>query len=59
MENIIPDFMGNVHLKLISTKGIGIVVARPLEDLSSLLFKDIAIPFAGDDLTQAEASEDS
>jgi hypothetical protein len=45
MENIIPDFMGNARLKLIS-KGIGIAVARALEDPSLLLFKDIAISFA-------------
>jgi len=51
MENIIPNFMGNARLKLISTKGIGIVVVRALEDSSSLLFKDIAISFAGDDPT--------
>jgi hypothetical protein len=50
MENIIPNFMGNARLKLIS-KGIGIAVARALEDPSLLLFKDIAISFAGDDLT--------
>jgi hypothetical protein len=50
MENTIPDFMSNARLKLISIKGIGIVVARALEDLPSLRFKDIAISFAGDDL---------
>jgi hypothetical protein len=32
MENIIPGFMGNAHLKLTCAKGIGIVVARALED---------------------------
>ena len=69
MENIILDFMGkactamlskmgNTHLKLICTKGIDIVVAETLEGPSSLLFKDVSTPFAGDDLTQAEASED-
>jgi hypothetical protein len=53
MENTIPDFMSNAPLKLISIKGIGIgiVVARALEDLPSLRFKGIAISFAGDDLT--------
>lgn len=51
MENTIPDFMSNARLKLISIKGIGIVVVRALEDLPSLQFKDIAISFAGDDLT--------
>lgn len=48
--NIIPDFMDNARFKLISSKGIGIVVARALEGPSSLRFKDIAISFAGDDL---------
>jgi tRNA(His) 5'-end guanylyltransferase len=51
MENTILDFMSDACLKLISTKGISIVVARALEDPSSLLFKDITISFAGDDLT--------
>jgi hypothetical protein len=58
MENTIPDFMSNARLKLISIKGIGIVVARALEGLPSLRFKDIAISFAGDDLTYAEPSDD-
>ena len=50
--------MSSAHLKLICTKGMGIVVARALEDPSLLLFKDIATSFVGDGLTQAEASED-